>query len=155
MYERFTDRSRKVMQLANRESQRLNHDYIGPEHVLLGLIKEGSGVAANVLIRRGLDHSKIQSGVATIVPRGGKRTVINGQLPLSPRAKQLIEDAMEEARKLNHNYVGTEHLLLGLLQVTEGVGAQVLRNLGLKLEDIRQDVLDLLGHGNAANSDPA
>ena len=146
MYERFTDRARKVMQLANQEAQRFNHEYIGTEHILLGLVKEGSGVAANVLKNLDVDLRKIRIEVEKIV-QTGPDMVTMGKLPQTPRAKKVIEYAMDEARNLNHNYVGTEHLLLGLLREQEGVAAQVLMNLGLKLEDVRDEVLNLLGHG--------
>jgi ATP-dependent Clp protease ATP-binding subunit ClpC len=145
MYERFTDRARKVMQLANQEAQRFNHEYIGTEHILLGLVKEGSGVAANVLKNLDIDLRKIRLEVEKIV-QSGPDMVTMGKLPQTPRAKKVIEYSIEEARNLNHNYVGTEHLLLGLLREQEGVAAQVLMNLGLKLEDVREEVLNLLGH---------
>src|SRR6202050_3192532 len=145
MYERFTDRARKVMQLANQEAQRFNHEYIGTEHILLGLVKEGSGVAANVLKNLDIDLRKIRLEVEKIV-QSGPDMVTMGKLPQTPRAKKVIEYSIEEARNLNHNYVGTEHLLLGLLREQEGVAAQVLMNLGLKLEDFREEVLNLFGH---------
>ena len=145
MYERFTDRARKVMQLANQEAQRFNHEYIGTEHILLGLVKEGSGVAANVLKNLDVDLRKIRLEVEKLV-QSGPEMVTMGKLPQTPRAKKVIEYSMEEARNLNHNYVGTEHILLGLLREQEGVAAQVLMNLGLKLEDVRDEVLNLLGH---------
>ncbi len=146
MYERFTDRSRKVMQLANQEAQRFNHEYIGTEHILLGLVKEGSGVAANVLKNLDIDLRKVQQEVEKIVQRGpGGDEVRMGRLPQTPRTKKVIEYAIEEARTLHHNYVGTEHLLLGLLREEEGVASQVLMNLGLKLETVRTEVLNLLG----------
>ncbi|MFI5458341.1 MAG: ATP-dependent Clp protease ATP-binding subunit [Isosphaerales bacterium] len=146
MFERFTDRARKVMQLANQEAQRFNHEYVGTEHVLLGLIKEGSGVAANVLRNLEVDLRKIRNEVEKIV-QAGPEMVTMGKLPQTPRAKKVIEYAIEEARNLNHNYVGTEHLLLGLLREQEGVAAQVLLNLNLKLDEVREEVLNLLGHG--------
>src|ERR1019366_3849430 len=146
MYERFTDRARKVMQLANQEAQRFNHEYVGTEHVLLGLIKEGSGVAANVLKNLDVDLRKIRNEVEKIV-QAGPDMVTMGKLPQTPRAKKVIESAIEEARNLNHNYVGTEHLLLGLLREHDGVAAQVLMNLNLKLEEVREEVLNLLGAG--------
>jgi ATP-dependent Clp protease ATP-binding subunit ClpC len=149
MNERFTDRARRVMQLANQEAQRFNHEYVGTEHVLLGLIKEGSGVAANVLKNLDVDLRKIRLEVEKLV-QTGPDTVTMGKLPQTPRAKKVIEYAIEEARNLNHNYVGTEHLLLGLLREQEGMAAQVLMNLGLKLEDVREEVLNLLGHGMEA-----
>jgi ATP-dependent Clp protease ATP-binding subunit ClpC len=152
MYERFTDRARKVMQLANQEAQRFNHEYVGTEHVLLGLIKEGSGVAANVLRNLDVDLRKIRNEVEKIV-QAGPEMVTMGKLPQTPRAKKVIEYAIEEARNLNHNYVGTEHLLLGLLREQEGVAAQVLMNLNLKLEEVREEVLNLLGHGMDAGGE--
>jgi ATP-dependent Clp protease ATP-binding subunit ClpC len=133
------------MQLANQEAQRFNHEYIGTEHILLGLVKEGSGVAANVLKNLDIDLRKIRLEVEKIV-QSGPDMVTMGKLPQTPRAKKVIEYSIEEARNLNHNYVGTEHLLLGLLREQEGVAAQVLMNLGLKLEDVREEVLNLLGH---------
>src|SRR5215475_2295574 len=146
MYERFTDRARKVMQLANQEAQRFNHEYIGTEHILLGLIKEGSGVAANVLKNLEVDLRKIRLEVEKLV-QSGPDMVTMGKLPQTPRAKKVIEYSMEEARNLGHNYVGTEHILLGLLREQEGVATQVLMNLGLKMEEVREEVLSLLGHG--------
>src|SRR5438067_2619996 len=148
MYERFTDRARKVMQLANQEAQRFNHEYIGTEHILLGLVKEGSGVAANVLKNLDIDLEKIRLEVEKIVQTGpGGDQVVLGKLPQTPRAKKVTEYSIEEARVLQHNYFGTEHLLLGLLREQEGVAAQVLMNLGLDLDNVRQEVLNLLGHG--------
>jgi len=147
MFERFTDRARKVMQLANQEAQRFNHEYIGTEHILLGLVKEGSGVAANVLKNLDIDLRKVRTEVEKLVQAGPEMVTI-GKLPQTPRAKKVIDYSIEEARNLNHNYVGTEHLLLGLLREQEGVAAQVLMNLGLKLEDVREEVLNLLGHNS-------
>src|SRR5579875_3062789 len=146
MFERFTDRARKVMALANQEAQRFNHEYIGTEHILLGLVKEGSGVAANVLKNLDIDLRKVRLEVEKLV-KSGPDMVTMGKLPQTPRAKKVIEYAIEEARNLNHNYVGTEHLLLGLLREHDGVAAQVLMNLGLKLEEVREEVLNLLGAG--------
>mgnify|MGYP005833011007 CR=1 FL=1 len=152
-FERFTDRARKVIQLANQEAQRFNHEYVGTEHILLGLIKEGSGVAANVLRNLDVDLRKIRLEVEKLV-QSGPDMVTMGRLPLTPRARKVLEYATEEARNLNHNYVGTEHILLGLLREQEGVAAQVLMNLGLKLEDVREEVLNLLGHGSEAAETP-
>ncbi len=146
MFERFTDRARKVMALANQEAQRFNHEYIGTEHILLGLVKEGSGVGATVLKNLDVDIKKLRLEVEKLV-KSGPDMVTMGKLPQTPRAKKVIEYAIEEARALNHNYVGTEHILLGLLRETEGIAAQVLMGMGLKLEDIRQEVLNLLGAG--------
>ena len=144
MYERFTDRARKVMALANQEAQRLDHEYIGTEHILLGLIREGSGVGATVLKHLSLDIGKLRLEVEKLV-KSGPDTVTWGKLPQTPRAKQVILYAIEEARALKHNYVGTEHVLLGLLREGEGIAAQVLTNSGLRLDDVRQEVLSLLG----------
>src|SRR5438093_4306242 len=146
MNERLTDRARKVMQLANQEAQRLNHEYIGTEHLLLGLVKEGSGVAANVLKNLDVDLRKIRLEVEKTVQPGPDMVTL-GKLPQTARTKKVLEYSMEEARNLNHNYVGTEHLLLGLLREQDGVAAQVLVNLGLRLEEVREEVLNLLGHG--------
>ncbi|MCP4455869.1 MAG: ATP-dependent Clp protease ATP-binding subunit [Planctomycetes bacterium] len=146
MFERFTDRARKVMALANQEAQRFNHEYIGTEHILLGLVKEGSGVGATVLKNLDVDIKKLRLEIEKLV-KSGPDMVTMGKLPQTPRAKKVIEYAIEEARALNHNYVGTEHILLGLLRESEGIAAQVLMNLGLKLEEVRQEVLNLLGAG--------
>jgi len=146
MFERLTDRARKVMALANQEAQRFNHEYIGTEHILLGLVKEGSGVGANVLKNLDIDLRKVRLEVEKLV-KSGPDMVTMGKLPQTPRAKKVIEYAIEEARSLNHNYVGTEHLLLGLLREQDGVAAQVLMNLGVKLEEVREEVLNLLGAG--------
>jgi ATP-dependent Clp protease ATP-binding subunit ClpC len=134
------------MALANQEAQRFNHEYIGTEHILLGLVKEGSGVGANVLKNLDVDLRKVRLEVEKLV-KPGPEMVTMGKLPQTPRAKKVIEYAIEEARNLNHNYVGTEHLLLGLLREHDGVAAQVLMNLGLKLEEVREEVLNLLGAG--------
>jgi len=158
MFERFTDRARRVMGLANQEAQRFNHESIGTEHILLGLIKEGSGVAANVLRNLGVDLKRVRMEIEKKVP-SGHEMVTMGRLPFTPRAKKVIELAFEEARALGHNYVGTEHLLLGLLRESEGVAAQVLVEQGLKLEEVREEVLRLLGHefgseGAASEEEP-
>jgi hypothetical protein len=143
VYERFTDRARKVMQLANQEAQRFNHEYIGTEHILLGLIKEGAGVAGHVLKNLDIDLRKVRQEVEKLV-QAGPDMVTMGKLPQTPRARLALTYAVEEARTFNHNYVGTEHLLLGLLREQEGVAALVLMNLGLKLEDVREETLHLL-----------
>jgi ATP-dependent Clp protease ATP-binding subunit ClpA len=144
MYERIDDPARRVIQLANQEAQHLGHDYIGTEHILLGLVKLGSGVAADVLKNLDIDLRTIRREVEKIV-QGEPDELTLGKLLQTPRAKKVVEYAIEEARTLNHDYVGTEHLLLGLLREQEGVAAQVLMNLGLKLEDIREKVLNALG----------
>lgn len=144
MYENFTERSRKVMALANQEAQRLNHEHIGTEHVLLGLIKEGSGVGANVLKNMGLELPQVRREVERLV-KPGQAIVTVGRPLHTPLTKKVIEYALDEARKLNHSHVGTEHLLLGLLRVNEGKAVEVLMGLGIKLEEVRQEVLNLLG----------
>jgi len=140
-----------VMALANQEAQRFNHEYIGTEHILLGLVKEGSGVGATVLKNLGLDIKELRLEVEKLVKSGPDMVTI-GKLPQTPRAKKVIEYAIEEARALNHNYVGTEHILLGLLREREGIAAQVLTNSGLKLEEVRQETLNLLGPGSQDDS---
>ena len=144
MFDRFTDRARKVMALARKEAQRFNHDFIGTEHILLGLIQEGSGVAANVLKNLGVEIDKIRREIEKNV-QSGPSMVTMGQLPFTPRAKKVLELSMEEANELGHNYIGTEHILLGLIRENDGVAAQVLLDLNLKLEDVRAEVLELLG----------
>ncbi len=144
MFERFTDRARKTLALANQEAQRLNHEYIGTEHILLGLVKEGSGVGANILKNLDVDLRKVQIEVEKLVKSGPNMTTL-GKLPQTPQAKKVIQYAIEEARNLNHNYVGTEHVLLGLLREQDGVAAQVLMNLNLKLDNVREEILNLLG----------
>ncbi len=144
MFDRFTERARKVMSLARQEAQRFNHDYIGTEHILLGLVQEGSGVAAQVLKNLDVKLRKIRVEVEKIV-KNGTNMVTMGQLPFTPRAKKVLELALEEAQNLGHNYIGTEHLLLGLIRENEGIAAQVLMNLGTKLAEVREEVLELLG----------
>ena len=151
MFDRFTDRARKVMALARKEAQRFNHDFIGTEHILLGLIQEGSGVAANVLKNLGVEINKIRSEIERNV-QSGPSMVTMGQLPFTPRAKKVLELSMEEANELGHNYIGTEHLLLGLIRENDGVAAQVLLDLNMKLEDVRCEVLELLGADQDAES---
>lgn len=150
MFDKFTDRARKVMALAREEAKRFNHEYIGTEHILLGLVKEGSGVAANVLQNLDIDLKKIRLEVEKIVQTGPDLVSV-GQLPFTPRVKKVLEYAIEEARAMGHNYIGTEHQLLGLLREQEGVAAQVLLNLGVKLEDVREEVIELLGAESAQN----
>jgi len=136
-FEKFTERARKVLTLAQEEAQRFNHNYIGTEHILLGLVREGEGVAAKVLANLGVELEKVRSAVEFIIGRG-ERTV-RGEIGLTPRAKRVIELAVDEARRLGHNYIGTEHLLLGLLREGEGVAAGVLESLGIGLEKVREE----------------
>jgi len=158
MFDRFTDRARKVMGLARQEAQRFNHDYIGTEHILLGLIQEGSGVAADVLKNLDVDPKRIRQEIEKLVSHG-TTMVTMGQLPFTPRAKKVLELALEEASNLGHNYIGTEHLLLGLIREQEGIAAQVLQNLNVRLEDVREEVLELLGaevaQGEDEDTEPA
>jgi len=129
---------------AKEEAKRFSHDYIGTEHILLGLIKEGEGVAAAVLTSLGLDSGNIRLEVEKLVQPGPSK-VMTDDIPFTPRAKKVIELAMDEARNLGHNYIGTEHLLLGLIREGDGVASQVLLNMGLDLKSVRDEVLNLLG----------
>jgi len=144
MFNRFTERARKVIILAKEEARRFNHDYIGTEHILLGLIREGEGVASTVLQKLGLSLENIRLEVEKLV-QPGPTTQIIGDIPFTPRAKKALELAAEEARSLGHNYIGTEHLLLGLIREGEGIASQVLLNLGLDLNSVRNEVMELLG----------
>lgn len=149
MFGRFTERAQKVLALAQEEAIRLGHNNIGTEHVLLGLIREGEGIAAKALLGLGLGSDKIQNEVETLIGKGqdGTKTI-----HYTPRAKKVIELSMDEARKLGHSYVGTEHILLGLIREGEGVAARVLNNLGVSLNKARQQVLQLLGSNESSNS---
>jgi uncharacterized damage-inducible protein DinB len=145
-FDTFTERARKVLQLAQEEAQRFDHNYIGTEHILLGLVREGDGVAARVLKNLGIELHKVRSAVEFIIGRGD-RTVI-GDIGLTPRAKRVIELAVDEARRLNHHYIGTEHLLLGLVREGEGIAAGVLESLGVSLEKVRRAVIEVLKSGS-------
>jgi len=149
----FTDRVRTVLSMAREEAIRLQHDYVGTEHILLGLIKEGDGVAAAVLTKLNVDLEQIHERVEEAV-RKGKATIALGELPYTSRAKKVLEFAMAEARELNHSYVGTEHLLLGLLREEKGIAAQVLNSLGVTLEETRAETLKVLG-SDISPSEPA
>ena len=144
MFNRFTERARKVIILAKEEARRFNHDYIGTEHILLGLIREGEGVAAAVLQKMGVSLENIRLEIEKLV-QPGPTTQIIGDIPFTPRAKKALELAAEEARSLGHNYIGTEHILLGLIREGEGIAYQVLLNLGLDLSTVRNEVMELLG----------
>ena len=152
MYERFTDRARKVMQLANQEAQRFNHEYVGTEHVLLGLVKEGSGVAANVLKNLDVDLRKIRVEVEKIV-QAGPDMVTMGKLPQTPRAKKVIEYAIEEAQPQPQPALGTEHLLLGLLRAGGRRRPGPDEPQSPSFEEVREEVLNLLGHGMDAGGE--
>jgi len=153
MFNRFTERARKVIILAKEEARRFNHDYIGTEHILLGLVREGEGVAAAVLQKLDVSLENIRLEIEKLV-QPGPTTQIIGDIPFTPRAKKALELAAEEARSLGHNYIGTEHLLLGLIREGEGIASQVLLNLGMDLNSVRNEVMGLLGSslpgGNAA-----
>jgi DNA-binding transcriptional regulator YhcF (GntR family) len=140
----FTDRVRKVLAIAREEAIRLQHDYVGTEHILLGLVSEGDGVAAAVLTNLLVDLDQVQERIEESVRRG-KATIALGELPYTSSAKKVLEFAMVEARELNHPYVGTEHLLLGLLREKKGIAADVLNQLGVMPEDVRRQTLTLLG----------
>jgi len=144
MFNRFTERARKVIVLAKEEARRFNHDYIGTEHLLLGLIREGEGVAAAVLQKLGLDLETIRIEVEKLV-QPGPQTQVLGDIPFTPRSKKSLELSAEEARALGHNYIGTEHLLLGLVREGEGMAYRVLLNLGLDLGKLRSEIMELLG----------
>ncbi len=145
-FERFTERAKRVIALAQQEAQRFNSEYFGTEHVLLGLIKEGQGVGANVLKNLGVDLARVRLEVEKQVKPTPDMVQV-GSLPPTPRARKVQEYAVEEARNLSHNWIGTEHLLLGLLRETEGIAAQVLMNMGIKLTEVRAEVLSLIGRG--------
>ncbi|MCK9572297.1 MAG: NDP-hexose 4-ketoreductase, partial [Candidatus Omnitrophica bacterium] len=153
MFNRFTERARKVIILAKEEARRFNHDYIGTEHILLGLIREGEGVAAAVLQKIGVSLENIRLEVEKLV-QPGPSTQIIGDLPFTPRAKKALELAAEEARSLGHNYIGTEHLLLGLIREGEGIASQVLLNLGMDLNSVRNEVMELLGSALPGGNQP-
>ena len=138
MFEKFTDRARKVIHLARQEAERLGHEFIGTEHILLGLVKEGSGVAANVLENLNVDLEKVRMEVEKYVSSSSETLSSGSTMPFTPKAKKVLEFAMEEARNLEHNYIGTEHLLLGLLREDGGVAGRVLRDLGLKQERVKE-----------------
>ena len=142
MFERFTDRARRVVVLAQEEARLLNHNYIGTEHILLGLIHEGEGVAAKALESLGISLEAVRSQVEEIIGQGGQSP--SGHIPFTPRAKKVLELSLREALQLGHNYIGTEHILLGLIREGEGVAAQVLVKLGADLSRVRQQVIQLL-----------
>ena len=144
MFDRFTDRARQVMGLARREAVRFGHDYIGTEHVLLGLIQEGSGVAADVLNCLDVDPKEVRERTEKLVSPGAD-PVTAGQLPFTMRAKKVLEFSLEEATTLGHNYIGTEHLLLGLIREQGGIAAAVLADLGVELDAARKEIQELLG----------
>lgn len=139
---RFTERARKVLSLAQEEALRFNHNYMGTEHILLGLVREGEGVAARVLANLGIDPPKVRNAIEFIIGRGERQVV--GEIGLTPRAKKIIELAVDESRRLGHDYVGTEHLLLGIIREGEGIASGVMESLGVNLERVRSEVMTVL-----------
>ena len=148
-FEKFSERARRVLSLAQEEAQRFNHNYIGTEHILLGLVRETEGVAARVLSGLGVDLSKVRSAVEFIIGRGEKPA--QGEIGLTPRAKKVVELAVDEARRMNHTYIGTEHLLIGLLREGEGVAAGVLESLGVTLEKVRAETHRILSNSSTGS----
>ena len=144
-FEKFTERARKVLSLAQEEAQRINHSYIGTEHLLLGLVREGDGVAAKALQNLGIALPEVRRQVEFVVGRGDR--IVLGEIGLTPRAKKVLELAVDEARRINHHYIGTEHLLLGLIREGEGIAAGVLVSMGITLEQARREVLRILQGG--------
>src|SRR5687767_5343247 len=151
----FTERVRKVLAMAREEAERLKHEYVGTEHILLGLIREGEGVAAAVLQNLQIDVDDVVKGVERVVKTGVTKQFTGPDLPYTTRAKKILELAMAEASELNHSYLGTEHLLLGLIREERGVAAQVLRALGAELDSVRAETLRLLGGSVPGRRDPA
>ena len=149
-FDKFTERARRVLTLAQEEAQRFNHNYIGTEHLLLGLVREGDGVAAKVLANLGVELTKVRSAVEFIIGRGERATP--GEIGLTPRAKKVIELAVDEARRLSHHYIGTEHLLLGLVREGEGIAASVLESLGVNLERVRAETTRILSQSMPQSS---
>src|SRR6185295_10528205 len=150
-FDKFTERARKVLQLAQEEAQRFNHNYIGTEHLLLGLVREGDGVAARVLNNMGVQLPKVRSAVEFIIGRGEGAVI--GDIGLTPRAKKVLELAVDEGRRLGHHYIGTEHLLLGLVREGEGIAAGVLESLGVNLEKVRTQTIQVLQTSGSAHSE--
>ena len=151
-FEKFTERAREALSLAQDEAKRFNHNYIGTEHILLGLLREGEGVAALVLTRMGVSLDAVRDEVERIIGRGDRMIV--GDIGLTPRAKKVMELAVDEARRRRQGYVGTEHLLLGLVREGEGIAARVLKQFGVTLEVVRLQVIEVLGTGGRA-AEPA
>jgi hypothetical protein len=149
-FDKFTERARKVLSLAQEEAQRFSHNYIGTEHLLLGLVREGDGVAAKVLSNLGVELNTVRRQVETIIGRGDR--IVLGEVGLTPRAKKVVELAVDEARRLNHHYIGTEHLLLGLVREGEGIAAGVLESLGVNLEKVRTQTIQVLSQSGSTQA---
>jgi ATP-dependent Clp protease ATP-binding subunit ClpC len=152
MFERFTDRSRRVVVLAQEEARMLSHNYIGPEHILLALVHEGEGVAAKALMGLGVSLHAVREQVEELIGRGESEQ--RGHIPFTPRAKRVLELSLREALQLGHNYIGTEHILLGILREGENVAAQVLVRMGIDLNRVRQEVVKVLGSGESPGGSP-
>jgi ATP-dependent Clp protease ATP-binding subunit ClpA len=150
MFARFTERARRAVELTQEEARQLNHNYIGTEHVLLGLLREGEGIAARALRSFGVTHEAVRAQVEEIIGRGD--TAPSGHIPFTPRAKKVLELSLREALRLGHNYIGTEHVLLGLLREGEGLAAQVLVKLGVDLPRLRGEVLRMLADGGTTQT---
>ena len=150
MFERFTEKAIKVIMLAQEEARRLGHNFVGTEQVLLGLIGEGTGVAAKTLKSMGVNLKDARTEVEKIIGRGSGFVAV--EIPFTPRAKRVLELSWDEARQLGHNYIGTEHLLLGLIREGEGVAARVLENLGVDLNKVRSNVIKMLGESKPATT---
>jgi len=143
MFKRFTERARRVIILAREEAERHHHEYLGTEHILLGMLKDGGGIAITVLQKAGLSIDQIRMEVERHLPRNANALIV-GEIPFTPKAKKVLEYGVEEARLMGHNYIGTEHLLLGLLKEKEGIAAKVLNALGIRLVETREKILNLL-----------
>ena len=143
MFKRFTERARRVIIFAREEAERYHHEYLGTEHILLGMLKDGGGIAITVLQKAGLSVEQIRMEVERHLPRNAN-TLIVGEIPFTPKAKKVLEYGVEEARLMGHNYIGTEHLLLGLLKEKEGIAFKVLNTFGVRLVETREKILNLL-----------
>src|SRR5690606_1421428 len=153
LFERFTDRARRVVVLAQEEARSLNHNYIGTEHILLGLLNEGEGIAAKALESLGIGLDSVRDEVVKIIGPGQQSPT--GHIPFTPRAKKVLDLGLREALRLGHNYIGTEHILLGLIREGEGVAAQVLQQLGAELQKVRQSVIQLLSGPGTSEDQPS
>ena len=142
MFKRFTERARKVIILAREEAERYRHEYLGTEHILLGILKDGGGIAIAVLQKVDQDNKKIRAEVERNLPKS-LTSAVEGDIPFTPKAKKVLEYAVEEARLIGHNYIGTEHLLLGLIREKDGLAAKILDGLGIKLQQTREQTLNL------------
>ncbi|HLF78255.1 MAG TPA: Clp protease N-terminal domain-containing protein, partial [Dehalococcoidia bacterium] len=141
-FDKFTERARRVLTNSQEEAQHFNHNYIGTEHLLLGLVREVDGVGSRVLDNLGVELGEVRQAVENLIDRG--ETAVSGEIALTPRAKKVIELAVEEARRLNHSYIGTEHLLLGLMRETEGIAFRLLETLGLTADKVRTETTRVL-----------